>query len=381
MMGDKIIRVLVVDDSAMIRKLVTEILSSDKGIEVVGSAQNPLIARDKIKQLNPDVLTLDVEMPEMDGITFLRNLMRLRPMPVVMLSTLTSKGAESTLEALSLGAVDFVCKPQIDVSRSLEDCAIELIAKVKHASRARIQRLTDAGSRESIESQPTNYPLTEAKAKPILENKCLIALGSSTGGTEAIREVLERMPADSPAMVIVQHIPKEFSKSFADRMNLMSEMTVCEAEHDQAIEHGHVYIAPGSHHLEVKPRSSGGYYCSLNLDPPVNRHRPSVEVLFDSVTDRVKLKKIGVMLTGMGKDGAQGLLRLSESGASTIAQDEKSSVIWGMPGESVKIGAIDHVLPLFDVAEKIGELAKLPVFKGVRPKLSDRNQVRTGDLL
>lgn len=380
-MGDRKIRVLVIDDSAMIRKLVTEILSSDEDIEVVGSAQNPLIARDRIKQLNPDVLTLDVEMPEMDGITFLKNLMRLRPMPVVMLSTLTSKGAESTLEALSLGAVDFVCKPQIDVNRSLEDCAIELVSKVKHASRARVQRLSEAGSREGIGRQPVNNLVSEAKAKPVLENKCLIALGASTGGTEAIREVLERMPADSPAMVIAQHIPKEFSKSFADRMNLMSEMTVCEAEHGQDIEHGHVYIAPGSHHLEVRSRASGGYFCCLTLDPPVNRHRPSVDVLFDSVTDRVKLKTIGVLLTGMGKDGAQGLLRLFESGTPTIAQDERSSVIWGMPGESVKLGAVDHILPLFDVAGKIGELSKLSAFKGVRTKQPDRNQVRTGDSL
>lgn len=380
MMNSKKIRVLIVDDSAMIRKLVSEILSSDDDIEVIGTAANPLIARDKIKALNPDVLTLDVEMPEMDGITFLRNLMRLRPMPVVMLSTLTSKGAESTLEALSLGAIDFVCKPQIDVDRSLEDCAIELVAKVKHAAKARIQGASSNAPRVNPVPPPLSHSANGSNANPVLENKCLIALGASTGGTEAIREVLERMPADSPAMVIAQHIPTEFSKSFADRMNSMSEMTVCEAEHGQDIEHGHVYIAPGSHHLEVRSRASGSYFCVLTLDPPVNRHRPSVDALFDSVTDRVRLKTIGVLLTGMGKDGAQGLLRLSESGTSTIAQDERSSVIWGMPGESVKIGAADHVLPLIDVAAKIGELAKLPASKGFRLKQSDRNQIRTGDL-
>lgn len=379
MMTNKKIRVLVVDDSAMIRKLVTEILSADPEIEVVGSAPNPLVAREKIKQLNPDVLTLDIEMPEMDGITFLRNLMRLRPMPVVMLSTLTSKGAESTLEALSLGAVDFVCKPQIDVSRSLEDCAIEIVAKVKQAAVARVQKLNTINPGQT--NRPVSKPVVDANTKPVLERQCLIALGASTGGTEAIREVLERMPADSPAVVIAQHIPKEFSRSFADRMNLMSAMTVHEAEHGQAIEHGHVYIAPGSHHLEVRSRPSGEYYCALTLDPPVNRHRPSVEVLFDSVTERVKLKTIGVMLTGMGKDGAQGMLRLSESGAMTIAQDEKTSVIWGMPGEAVKIGAADYVLPLADVAAKIGELSKMKSIKRVRPPGSDATQTRPGNTL
>ncbi len=354
------IKVLVVDDSAMIRKLVSDILESDGGFKVVGTAPNPLIAREKIKQLNPDVLTLDVEMPEMDGITFLRNLMRLRPMPVVMLSTLTSKGAESTLEALSLGAVDFVCKPQVGVARSLDDCAAELIAKVRIAASAKVKK---AYSQNSIkqESKPmvTQPPqLVHARGKQVvnIERRCLIALGASTGGTEAIRQVLERLPASTPAVVIAQHIPKEFSRSFAERMNLCSPMTVHEAEDGQVIESGNVYIAPGSHHLEVRSHSSGGYYCCLTLDPPVNRHRPSVDVLFDSVIRRVKLKTIGVLLTGMGKDGAQGLLRLKQSKAVTIAQDELTSVIWGMPGEAVKLGGADYVVPLLDVAEKITAL-------------------------
>lgn len=375
----KKVRVLVVDDSAMIRKLVTEILSSDPEIEVVGSAPNPLVAREKIKQLNPDVLTLDIEMPEMDGITFLKNLMRLRPMPVVMLSTLTSKGADSTLEALSLGAVDFVCKPQIEISRSLDDCALEIVAKVKHAARARVQKFRPAKSMSEMPQLPVSRSL--AQANLALEKECLVALGASTGGTEAIREVLEKMPADSPAIVIAQHIPKEFSLSFAQRMNILSPMTVHEAEHGQAIEHGHVYIAPGSHHLEVRSRPSGGYYCALTLDPPVNRHRPSVDVLFDSVTERVRLKTIGVMLTGMGKDGAQGMLRMSESGSATIAQDEKTSVIWGMPGEAVKIGAADHVLPLTNVAAKIEELWKMKSIKGVRSLVSGASQTGLGNTL
>lgn len=377
MVGEQTIKVLVVDDSAMIRKLVTEILSSDPEIEVVGSAPNPLIAREKIKQLNPDVLTLDIEMPEMDGITFLKNLMRLRPMPVVMLSTLTCKGAESTFEALSLGAVDFVAKPQVDLSRSLDDCANEIITKVKHAATARVQRLAQVTRPSDLQS--ADVPVNEVGLQPVMERNCLVALGSSTGGTEAIREVLVRMPADSPAIVIAQHIPMEFSRSFAQRMNSMSLMTVHEAEDGQAIEHGHVYIAPGGQHLEVRVRQTGDYYCALTMNPPVNRHRPSVEVLFDSVTQRVKLNTIGVMLTGMGKDGSESMVRLSKSGAETIVQDEKSSVIWGMPGEAVKLGAADYVLPLQEIAQKITDLAKKPAVTGIRSKQPDVGRTELGD--
>jgi two-component system chemotaxis response regulator CheB len=355
------IKVLIVDDSAMIRKLVSEILEAEEEFDVVGTAPNPLIAREKIKQLNPDVLTLDVEMPEMNGITFLRNLMRLRPMPVVMLSTLTSKGAESTLEALRIGAVDFVCKPQLGVDRSLEDCAQELVAKVRSAAHSKVRKAYLSHQHNQPDQtarfiEPEAVELTAVDPTNI-EKSCLIALGASTGGTEAIRVVLEGLPATAPAIVIAQHIPKEFSRSFAQRMNMVSAMTVHEAEDGQVIQRGHVYIAPGSHHLEVKPHSSGGYCCSLTMDPPVNRHRPSVDVLFDSVIRRVKLKTIGVLLTGMGKDGAQGLLRLKQWKAKTIAQDESSSVIWGMPGEAVKIGGADYVTPLADVAEKIIALA------------------------
>ncbi|MFK7864617.1 MAG: CheB methylesterase domain-containing protein [Pseudohongiellaceae bacterium] len=210
------------------------------------------------------------------------------------------------------------------------------------------------------------------------ESKCLVALGSSTGGTEAIRQVLEKMPADSPAIVIAQHIPKEFSRSFAERMDTMSAMTVHEAADGQTIEHGHVYIAPGGKHLEVRVRKSGECYCAITLEPPVNRHRPSVEVLFDSVTERVNMKTIGVMLTGMGKDGSQSMVRLSESGAMTIVQDEKTSVIWGMPGEAVKLGAADYVVPLPEIAQKIGELVNMPNLKGVRPARSSSDRTGTG---
>lgn len=354
------IKVLVVDDSAMIRKLVTDILESDEGFKVVGTAPNPNIAREKIKQLNPDVLTLDVEMPEMDGITFLRNLMRLRPMPVVMLSTLTSKGAESTLEALNLGAVDFVCKPQMGVARSLDECAEELIAKVRIAASAKVKKAysNNGSTHAKLNAIPKKPQFVQPRSKQSyqIEKKCLIALGASTGGTEAIRQVLERLPENTPAIVIAQHIPKEFSKSFAERMDQVSPMIVHEAEDGQVIETGHVYIAPGSHHLEVRSHSSGGYYCCLTLDPPVNRHRPSVDVLFDSVIRKVKIKTIGVLLTGMGKDGAQGLLRLKQAKAVTIAQDELTSVIWGMPGEAVKLGGADYVVPLLDVADKITSL-------------------------
>ncbi len=345
--GKRKIRVLIVDDSALIRKILTEMLESDPDIEVVGVAQDPLIARDKIKQLKPDVLTLDVEMPKMDGVTFLRNLMRLRPMPVVMVSTLTQKGSDITLDALELGAVDFVSKPTVDVAHSLGDYAEEIISKVKTASTARVRELKPIAERHTADAV-----LPAAAGKHFRTTDKLIALGASTGGTEAIREVLEVMPADSPAMVISQHIPEAFSKPFSERMNRCSPMTVSQAEDGEQILPGHVYIAPGDSHLLVV-RDGARFRCQLSDGPPVNRYRPSVDVMFRSVAQNIGPNAISVLLTGMGSDGAKGMLEMREAGAYTLAQDEASSVVWGMPGEAVALGAADEQVTLSSMAGRI----------------------------
>lgn len=342
-MRSHVIRVLVVDDSALVRKVMTQMLASDPGIEVVGAATDPLQAREMIKQLNPDVLTLDVEMPRMDGVTFLANLMRLRPMPVVMVSSLTEKGADVTLQALEIGAVDFVTKPKIDLSHQFEDYAAEIIGKVKAAARARVRSYDPDRARAPLAAVPNPVARLDLTHK-------LIAIGASTGGTEAIRVVLEHMAHDSPAIVIAQHIPEAFSAPFAARMDKSSPMRVCQAEDGQPILQGHAYVAPGHRHLTVE-RSGARYRCKLHDTAPVNRHRPSVDVLFDSVASNLGANAVGILLTGMGADGARGLLAMKESGARTICQDEHTSVVWGMPGEAVKLGAADHVLALEKIAE------------------------------
>ncbi|WP_273457327.1 protein-glutamate methylesterase/protein-glutamine glutaminase [Nevskia ramosa] len=341
---NKILKVLIVDDSALMRQLLTELLSGDRELEVVGAAPDPYVARDLIKALNPDVLTLDVEMPRMDGLSFLENLMRLRPMPVVMVSSLTEKGAEVTLQAMELGAIDFVTKPKIDVQAGLRLYAEELVAKIKIAARAKVRGRMPApsGSRTAAAGGSRIFRTTEK----------LIAIGASTGGTEAIREVLERMPADSPAIVITQHIPALFSGPFAARMDRSSAMSVCEARDGQQIVPGHAYIAPGDRHLEVR-RDGARYICKLTDAPPENRHRPSVDVLFKSVAQHAGANAVGAILTGMGDDGARGLLEMRKVGASTVVQDEASSVVWGMPGAAFKLGAADRVLPLDAIATEL----------------------------
>jgi len=356
------IKVLIVDDSSLIRQLLTKILETGNEIEVVGTAQDPYVARDKIKKLKPDVITLDVEMPRMDGITFLKNLMRLHPIPVIMISSLTEKGADVTLEALESGAIDFVSKPKIDLAHSLPDYTEEIISKVKAASRANVHAITVASN--SIGEVPPKNSADVILEKSQKSNKrhfkttdTIIALGASTGGTEAIKEVLIRMPADAPGMVISQHIPEAFSGPFAKRMNSCSAMTVYEAHDGQQILPGHVYIAPGSHHLLIE-RDGARFICRLNDGPAVNRHRPSVDVMFRSVAQNVGPNAIGVILTGMGNDGAEGIRELHEVGANTIAQDEKTSVVWGMPGESVKLGGVDSILPLNSIPGKIISLTK-----------------------
>lgn len=354
----KKITVLIIDDSALVRQMLTEILNSTPDIEVVGVAHDPIMARDKIKALNPDVLTLDVEMPKMDGITFLGNLMRLHPMPVVMVSTLTEKGADVTLEALEMGAIDFVSKPKTDLSYTLNDYAEEITEKVRIASKANVKALdrskpADVGERLSADaiigkkSAARNFRTTDQ----------IIAIGASTGGTEAIKDVLIKMPADSPGTVITQHIPEAFSGPFAARMNSVSAMTVSEARDGEQIVTGHAYIAPGNKHLLVE-RNGAQYVCRLNDGPAVNRHIPSVDVLFRSVAQNVGTNAIAVLLTGMGNDGAQGMKEIRDTGAQTIAQDEKSSVVWGMPGEAVKLDAACHVLSLTQIPNKILSLAR-----------------------
>jgi len=345
-------RILIVDDSALVRRILTELLSSEPTFEVVGTAGDAFVARERIKTLNPDVLTLDVEMPKMDGVTFLRNLMRLRPMPVVMVSSLTENGAEITLDALAVGAVDYLSKPKIDLAATLADYRDELIAKVKNAARARVKRY-EGGDAPVVPRLGADAVLAKTPRTAIFRTTDrIIAIGASTGGTEAIKDVLVQMPADCPGIVIAQHIPKAFSTPFAKRMDRLCQMTVFEAEDGQQIRPGHVYIAPGDRHLLVV-RDGARYVCRLDDGPPVNRHKPSVDVLFRSVAQQAGRNAVGVILTGMGKDGALGLKEMRESGSPTIAQDEATSVVWGMPGEAVHIGAAAEVLPLPGIAARV----------------------------
>ncbi len=350
-----IIKVLVVDDSALIRKLLTAMLNEAPDIEVVGTAGDPYIARERIKQLKPDVLTLDVEMPRMDGVTFLRNLMRLHPMPVVMVSSLTEKGADVTLDALALGAFDFVSKPKLDVQAGLAQLTDELRNKIRAAARTPVPPRA-----QSPGGSPANgtgrMSSTGGSAPPrrrhLRTTDRLIALGASTGGTEAIREVLCALPPDAPGVVITQHIPPRFSAAFARRVDSLAAIRVKEAEHGEVILPGHAYVAPGGYHLRVR-RSGGRYHCQIGDDAPVNRHRPSVDVLFDSLAEAAGPNACAALLTGMGADGARGLLALRGAGARTVAQDQASSVVWGMPGEAVKLGAAEAVLTLADIADAL----------------------------
>lgn len=341
------IKVLIIDDSILIRKMLTEILNSSPDIEVVGTAADPLIARELIKQLNPDVLTLDIEMPNMDGITFLRNLMRLRPTPVVMISTLTEKGAGVTLEALTLGAVDFIAKPKVDVINTLNNYAEEIIGKVKMAARANIGNYSTA----TLKPTESINKAEPGKRRPG-NNNIIIALGASTGGTEAIKVVAKGLPADSPAVVITQHLPAAFSESFVRHIDLITQMTACIPKHGQTVEPGHIYLAPGDRHMEIV-RESTRYSIKLLDTEPVNRHKPAVDVMFRSVAHCAGANAVAVLLTGMGADGAAGMKEMHDAGAKTVIQDEQSSVVWGMPGAAFKLGCADHVLPLEDVAARI----------------------------
>ena len=351
----KAIKVLIVDDSLVIRNIIKEALSQAHNIEVVGEAENPLIARDLIKQLNPDVLTLDIEMPEMDGITFLANLMRLRPMPVIMLSTLTQKGADITLQALELGAIDFIAKPSIEEllakQDSFQEVLIEKIEQAVHVDQKNYQLS------HSLTSKNTSNDISSLGFSGVKRSNHIIAIGASTGGTEAIKKLLLAMPENSPPILITQHIPKNFSLSFAKRLNTLCNLQVHEASHGQKIKAGHVYIAPGDMHLAVQSKK-GSLFCTLVDGPEVNRHKPAVDVLFDSLAD-IAGNAQAVLLTGMGQDGAQGMLRLKELGARTIIQDKKSSLIWGMPGKAHAINAHTIELPLKQISSAILDYASL----------------------
>jgi len=358
------IRVVVVDDSALVRSILSALIDSQADMACIGVANDPLVAREMIRELNPDVITLDVEMPRMDGLDFLEKLMRLRPMPVVMVSTLTERGAETTLRALELGAVDFVAKPRLGLAQGLQEMAKEITEKVRIAARVRIDRRAVArpappsASPRAAGHGPSSADATAplVKAVPIsysrVSTEKMIAIGASTGGTEALREMLSGLPADCPAVMVTQHMPPGFTRSLADRLNSVCRMHVKEAEHGERILPGHVYIAPGGRHLAVR-RSGANYVVEVNDAEVVNRHRPSVEVLFNSVANEVGRNAIGVMLTGMGRDGADAMLRMREAGAYNFAQDEASCVVFGMPREAIATGAVHEVLPLQKIAAQL----------------------------
>ena len=348
------IKVLIVDDSALMRSMLTEVINSAPDLEVVGAAPDPIVAREMIKTHSPDVLTLDIEMPKMDGLDFLARLMRLRPMPVVMISSLTKRGSEATLQALELGAVDFLPKPKMDSAGSVEHYRVEICEKVRAAYSAR--------PRVPLKAQSQSKPLLREPCEAVgggggtLPEKALqdrlLVIGASTGGTEAIKEVLCSLPEQMPGILIVQHMPEMFTASFAKRLDSLCHVRVKEAEHGEKVLPGTAYLAPGHSHLSVR-RVVGGYVCELAQSEPVNRHRPAVDVLFNSVARQAGGNALGVILTGMGKDGAQGLLAMREAGAWTIGQNQESCVVYGMPREAAAIGALDEVAPLKDIGQRV----------------------------
>ncbi|MBB5695626.1 protein-glutamate methylesterase/protein-glutamine glutaminase [Muricoccus pecuniae] len=336
------IKVLIIDDSALIRQVLTELLSRDPDIEVVGTAPDPIIARERIKALSPDVLTLDIEMPRMDGLSFLKKLMALRPMPVLVVSTLTQKGADAAVQAMELGAVDYVPKPLMNIRSGMVELGAELVAKVKMAAACRPR------ARQAEPGAPT--PLA---ADPRLSTAGrVVAIGASTGGVEALQRVISRLPATSPAILVTQHMPAGFTTSFARRLNEQCALTVSEAADGRQVLPGHVYIAPGARHLELV-RTGAHYACRLHDGPPVSGHRPSVDVLFASVAASAGKNAMGLILTGMGRDGAAGLLEMRRSGARCLGQSEASCVVYGMPKAAMQAGAVEAEMTLDRLAEEI----------------------------
>ena len=343
------IKVLVIDDSALIRGIMKEIINREKDMECVGVAPDPLVAREMIKSLDPDVLTLDVEMPKMDGLDFLEKLMRLRPMPVLMVSTLTELGSDITFRALELGAVDFIAKPKMDIARGMEEYAEEITEKIRAVAQARVQT---GNAKPFAQEKYTADAILPRSGRGLASTEKLIAIGASTGGTEALKEILSRLPADSPAILVAQHMPEHFTKSFANRLDGLCRISVKEAEQNERILPGHAYIAPGHSHMLLN-RSGANYVVKLDQGPLVNRHRPSVDVLFRSVAKVSGANAVGIILTGMGKDGAQGLKEMKNTGSYTIAQDEASCVVFGMPKEAIAAEAVTTVLPLKNIASHI----------------------------
>lgn len=345
------IRVLIVDDSALMRQILADILRQDPEITVVGSAPDPYVAWEKIQSLRPDVLTLDVEMPRMDGLTFLEKLMRARPMPVLMVSSLTEKGCQTTFRALELGAIDFVTKPKIDVASGTVDQAAEIVEKVKVAARARVR------------TRPRTAPAAAAPppaSKSVLLQQMthkVICIGASTGGTEALLTVLTALPADSPGIVIVQHMPAGFTRSFAQRLDGACQIRVKEAQDGDRILQGHALLAPGGLHMAVR-RAGASYMVRVGPGQPVNRHCPSVDVLFRSAATHLGANAIGAILTGMGNDGAAGLLEMRQAGARTLAEHESTCVVFGMPREAIACGAAEQIVPLGDIATRLVALSR-----------------------
>lgn len=352
------IKVLIVDDSAMIRQMLTVLLSNDPEIEVVGTASDPIFAQEKIARLRPDVITLDVEMPRMDGLSFLERLMSTNPMPVVMVSSLTERGCETALRAMELGAVDIVTKPRLDIREKLPEIVEDIVEKVKAAAQSRVRP-----GRSSVLSPPKKnnadaiLKLAETRQDSdrlsmIKTTEQVIAVGASTGGTEALAEFLSVMPADSPGIVIVQHMPEKFTTAFARRLDSMCRIGVSEAKDGDRVLAGHALIAPGSFHMLLK-RSGARYLVEVKDGPPVNRHKPSVDVLFRSVAKYAGGNAIGVIMTGMGDDGARGMKEMKNAGAFNIAQDEASCVVFGMPKEAIAMGGVDIVSNIRDIHKVI----------------------------
>jgi two-component system chemotaxis response regulator CheB len=347
------IKVLIIDDSALVRSLLTEIINKQPDMEVVGTAPDPLVAREKIKSLNPDVLTLDVEMPKMDGLAFLEKLMRLRPMPVVMVSSLTERSSSITLHALELGAFDFVTKPKLDICNGLQEYAEELTDKIRGASKARINKSPTRSTANIPGHQKNSADVVLAAEHHVFSTtEKIILLGASTGGTEALKAFLVDMPPDCPGILITQHMPETFTKTFAKRLDSLCMIAVKEAEHGERILPGHAYLAPGNRHLLLK-KSGANYMTELSDGPPVSRHRPSVDVLFRSAANCAGKNAVGIIMTGMGDDGAAGMLEMYQSGAYTLAQDEQSCVVFGMPKEAIARGGVNEIAPLHDLSRRL----------------------------
>ena len=351
----KKIKVLIVDDSALVRQTLETIFSSDIAIEVIGTAADPYIAVNKISEQVPDVISLDIEMPKMDGLTFLKKLMSQHPIPVVVISTLTAKGSETALKALELGALEVLEKPKINTKNTLEETAKQYCEVIKNAATAKVKKINPLkavpkNNADVILKKNTSTNLTTTTDK-------IIAVGASTGGTEALREFLMQMPIDCAGIIIVQHMPELFTKQFAQRLNGLCGIVVKEAENNDNVLQGHAYIAPGNKHMLLK-RNGARYYIEIKEGPLVSRHRPSVDVLFRSVASCAGKNAIGVIMTGMGDDGAKGMLEMKEAGAYTIAQDEESCVVFGMPKEAIKQGGVDSIVPLNKISKLILEKIK-----------------------